>query len=138
MAEELAKPEIDALIQEKLTKAMAAGTPQAQMLMMAAGMIGGPDKLVPMIKPMLQDFGNEMVTMFTKKFDPKTVLDIDKVRLEIDELMTEKLRLLTPDIVKKLIESVIRQHLGWLIVWGNVFGGLIGIISLAAGYGQGS
>ena len=36
---------------------------------------------------------------------------------------------LTPDKVKQIIEDVIRQHLGWLIVWGNVFGGLIGLIS---------
>ena len=33
----------------------------------------------------------------------------------------------------QLMESVIREHLGWLIVWGNVFGALIGIISQAAG-----
>lgn len=34
------------------------------------------------------------------------------------------------------MEQVIRTHLGWLIVWGNVFGALIGVISLALGYGQ--
>jgi hypothetical protein len=30
-----------------------------------------------------------------------------------------------------------RRHLGWLIVWGNVFGGLIGLLSraVAAGWG---
>ena len=50
--------------------------------------------------------------------------------------MTEKLQLLTADRVKELMEEVIRDHLGWLIVWGNVFGGVIGVVSLAAGYGS--
>ena len=35
----------------------------------------------------------------------------------------------------QLIEDVIREHLGWLIVWGNVFGGTIGLVAQAAGYG---
>lgn len=38
---------------------------------------------------------------------------------------------LTPERVKQLMEDVIREHLGWLIVWGNVFGGVIGIIAKA-------
>ena len=41
---------------------------------------------------------------------------------------------LTPEKVKSLMEEVIRTHLGWLIVWGNVFGSLIGILSVVAGY----
>lgn len=51
-------------------------------------------------------------------------------------MMTEKLQELTPDKVKLLMEEVIRKHLGWLIVWGNVFGGFIGIVSLFVGYGD--
>ena len=43
--------------------------------------------------------------------------------------------MITPAMVKELLEEVIRVHLGWLVVWGNVFGGLIGIISTAVGYG---
>jgi hypothetical protein len=39
------------------------------------------------------------------------------------------------DVSGQLMEEVIRKHLGWLIMWGNVFGGLIGIVSLACGYG---
>ena len=41
---------------------------------------------------------------------------------------------LTPEKVKTLMEEVIRTHLGWLIVWGNVFGSLIGVVSVALGY----
>ena len=37
---------------------------------------------------------------------------------------------------KVLLEQVIRRHLGWLVVWGNVFGAIIGVLTLAFGYGQ--
>ena len=36
--------------------------------------------------------------------------------------------------VKEMMEEVIREHLGWLIVWGNVFGALIGLAARALGY----
>ena len=65
-----------------------------------------------------------------------TTHTVDRIREEIDQLMTEKLKLLTAPMVKKLLEEVIRTHLGWLIVWGNVFGGIIGLISQAAGFGM--
>ena len=35
---------------------------------------------------------------------------------------------------RQLIEAVMKANLGWLVVWGNVFGGIIGVISEAAGY----
>jgi hypothetical protein len=27
------------------------------------------------------------------------------------------------------VQTMIKQHLGWLVVWGGVFGGLIGFAS---------
>lgn len=30
----------------------------------------------------------------------------------------------------QLVEEMIRTHLGWLVVWGNLFGGLIGKLGL--------
>ena len=28
---------------------------------------------------------------------------------------------------KEIVEEMIRRHLGWLVLWGGVFGGLIGL-----------
>ena len=46
---------------------------------------------------------------------------------EVDRLLEKRLESLGPEQVKHIIEDVIRRHLGWLVVWGNVFGGLIGL-----------
>ena len=46
--------------------------------------------------------------------------------------MEERLKELTAERVKGLIEAVMRAHLGWLVVWGNIFGGAIGVASEAA------
>lgn len=53
------------------------------------------------------------------------------MKYELDQLMTTKLEELTPNMVRILMEEMIRDHLGWLIVWGNIFGGGIGIITQA-------
>jgi uncharacterized membrane protein YheB (UPF0754 family) len=52
----------------------------------------------------------------------------------VDQLLSAKLEELTPEKVKQMMEEVMREHLGWLIVWGNIFGGAIGLLSHALGY----
>jgi hypothetical protein len=32
-------------------------------------------------------------------------------------------------MVKEIMQQMIRDHLGWLVVWGGVFGGLIGLVT---------
>jgi len=34
---------------------------------------------------------------------------------------------MTPEMVKDIMQEMIRKHLGWLVVWGAVFGGIIGL-----------
>jgi len=48
---------------------------------------------------------------------------------KIDTIITEKLDTLTPKDVKSLVEKLIKEHLDWLVVWGGVFGGVIGLVS---------
>ncbi len=92
------------------------------------GMFGGSfDQMIPMIKPALSGLSTSMI----ENLDMKKIVSVPRLKQEIDLLMTEKLELLTPELVKTLIEKMIRKHLGWLIVWGNVFGGVIGLVSQA-------
>ncbi|SFV71107.1 hypothetical protein MNB_SV-13-963 [hydrothermal vent metagenome] len=53
----------------------------------------------------------------------------DDIIDSIDTLITQRLDALSPKMVKDLVQALIKEHLGWLVVWGGVFGGLIGLIS---------
>jgi len=44
----------------------------------------------------------------------------------IDNIVSKRLDELSPKMIKELVQTLIKEHLGWLVVWGGVFGGLIG------------
>ena len=46
-----------------------------------------------------------------------------KIQLHLEEKLAE----LDAASVKKVIKDSIRNQLGWLVVWGNVFGALLGV-----------
>lgn len=47
----------------------------------------------------------------------------------IEKVIDSRLNELTPQMVKEIVQKLIKEHLGWLVVWGGVFGGLIGLVS---------
>jgi uncharacterized membrane protein YheB (UPF0754 family) len=47
----------------------------------------------------------------------------------IDTIVETRLAELTPVMVKEMLYALMKEHLGWLVVWGGVFGGVIGIVS---------
>ena len=49
----------------------------------------------------------------------------------IEEVVDNRLNELTPQKVKEIIEEMIKEHLGWLVVWGGIFGFIIGVIKMA-------
>jgi uncharacterized membrane protein YheB (UPF0754 family) len=53
----------------------------------------------------------------------------DDILAKVDVIVSRRLAELTPEMVKDIIELMIQEHLGWLVVWGGVFGGLIGLIT---------
>lgn len=50
---------------------------------------------------------------------------LDRVNVIVEKRLEE----LTPRMVKEIIQLMIRAHLGWLVVWGGVCGGLIGFVA---------
>ena len=46
----------------------------------------------------------------------------------IENILDARLADLSPNDVKIIIQKMIREHLGWLVVWGGFFGGLLGLI----------
>ncbi len=48
----------------------------------------------------------------------------------IETIVESRLAELTPIMVKEMLHTLIKEHLGWLVVWGGVFGGLLGLASV--------
>jgi uncharacterized membrane protein YheB (UPF0754 family) len=101
------------------------GSPLGGMLNMA----GGRKALEPLKAPItakLKDVIAELVNNPGEAGDGDfTDSLIQQVELIIDKRLAE----LTPTMVKQIIEDMIRRHLGWLVVWGGVFGGAIGLVA---------
>jgi uncharacterized membrane protein YheB (UPF0754 family) len=53
----------------------------------------------------------------------------EQMLLQVNTLVQRRLEELTPQMVKEIMQQMIRDHLGWLVVWGGVFGGLIGLVT---------
>ncbi len=89
------------------------------------GMFGGADALKPLKEPI-----KERLIQVIKKMaeDPETAgLGYDALIEKAEDLVQKRLDELTPQMVKEIIQNMIREHLGWLVVWGGVFGGIIGL-----------
>jgi hypothetical protein len=52
---------------------------------------------------------------------PSPAFQAKAMRGQVEELMKTKLEMLTPVMVKELVEEMIRTHLGWLVVWASQF-----------------
>ena len=92
--------------------------------------MAGTDILKLVVKEFLTGLNAELMPQLQGKLFSK--IDPRAVREQVDVLLERKLQELTPETVKEMMEHVMREHLGWLIVWGNVFGGSIGLLSRAA------
>ena len=59
----------------------------------------------------------------------QSITSSDDFSERIGGIVKGRLDEMTPELVKDIMQRMIRKHLGWLVVWGAVFGGLIGLIS---------
>jgi len=90
--------------------------------------------LVPIVRPFLQKTGQSLAPVLKEKIKRMDLMnDLESVNKQIDNMLTTRLEELTPEKVKMLLSEVMKEHLYWLIIWGNVFGGLLGLISTAIG-----
>ncbi len=47
----------------------------------------------------------------------------------IESIVVSRLEEFTPVMIKEMLFGLMKEHLGWLVVWGGVFGGVIGLLS---------
>ena len=99
------------------------------------GMFGGVAALDPLQEPFEIKMKSAMkVIVSTSQFQDTLKQSLnstsfnDDLTTKIDTIVTARLDELTPKMVKNIIQDLIKEHLGWLVVWGAIFGGLIGFI----------
>ena len=98
------------------------------------GMFGGAKALAPLKDPFIEkmkislnDMAHGESFQDSVKSKLSSVSVFDDIHLHIEHIVQSRLDELTPQMVKDIVQTMIRAHLGWLVVWGGVFGGVIGL-----------
>jgi len=94
-------------------------------------MFGGAKVLEPLREPFKEEFRARLKQIVASLDISHSHSSFEKVQPLIEGLVRGKLDELTAPQVKQILSDLIREHLGWLVVWGGVFGALIGILSTA-------
>ena len=100
------------------------------------GMFGGEAALEPLREPFTKKLQASIISISQSdafqdvvnealKSDDLSEDIYNKLSLIVDARLEE----LTPAMVKEIVQDMIKEHLGWLVIWGAVFGGLIGLFS---------
>jgi uncharacterized membrane protein YheB (UPF0754 family) len=96
-------------------------------------MMGGAEALVPLKEPFTEKMRVtllEMVDSDNFKAALQHGLNAHKIGEDIvgkiETVIDKRLGELTPQLVKEMVQLIISEHLGWLVVWGGFFGGLMG------------
>jgi uncharacterized membrane protein YheB (UPF0754 family) len=88
--------------------------------------VGGIKALDPLKEPLKKKNKESIEELSTKNFEESDQFS-DNIRNEIELLVNSRLDELSPEQVKIIVKDIIHKHLGWLVVWGGVFGFLIGL-----------
>jgi uncharacterized membrane protein YheB (UPF0754 family) len=87
-------------------------------------MLGGRKALEPLKEPITLKLQEIIWEMKESKTGDKNLAT--SLLSQVEQIVDQRLDELTPVQVKNIIQEMIRQHLGWLVVWGGVVGGFIG------------
>lgn len=100
------------------------------------GMFGGEKALETMRDPFTNKLRAAVVTIANSDaFNDQIKLHLqdsslsDDMLSSIESVIDTRLDELTPVMVKEIVQNFMKEHLGWLVVWGGFFGGLIGLVS---------
>ena len=93
-------------------------------------MVGGRAALEPLKEPIIVKLKGVVTELASSPAAAGQGGDFTSALIvQVEKIIDARLAELTPQMVKTIIEDMIRKHLGWLVVWGGVFGGLIGVVA---------
>ncbi len=99
-------------------------------------MVGGSEALQPMKEPFIKKMkvsiqeisqSEQFNNLLREELEQPDM--IANMQEKVSNIIEKRLNELTPQLVKEIIQTMIKKHLGWLVVWGGVFGGVIGLIA---------
>jgi len=100
------------------------------------GMFGGEAALEPLKEPFTLKMKNSINTIVHTDAFQTTLKEAlssgdmsDTIQEKIQTVVYQRLEELDAKMVKNIVLDMMKEHLGWLVVWGGVFGGLIGLAS---------
>ncbi len=100
------------------------------------GMFGGEKALETLREPFTNKLKVAVITIANSdSFNDQIKLHLqdsslsDDMLVSIETVIDARLEELTPVMVKEIVQTFMKEHLGWLVVWGGFFGGLIGLVS---------
>ena len=97
----------------------------------ALKMFGGKAALAPLKAPVVEKLKGVVSELAQTAGEGEGSQFTDGLVQQVELIIDARLAELTPQKVKEIVEEMIRRHLGWLVLWGGVFGGLIGLVSEA-------
>ena len=99
------------------------------------GMFGGADALENLRKPFRRRIREHLMKLLDSETFRETLraqmaqmVSAEALQDNIADIVNRRLEELTPGMVKDLVQNMMQRHLGWLVVWGAVIGGLIGLV----------
>lgn len=99
-------------------------------------MVGGSEALAPLKVPFIEKMKITVIELTqSPEFNALLRDELEQPNIikgmqeKVSDIIEKRLNELTPQLVKEIIQTMIKQHLGWLVVWGGVFGGIIGLIA---------
>ena len=104
-------------------------------------MVGGSEALTPLKEPFIEKMkttvkeitqSEEFNLLLREELEQPNI--IEGMQEKVSDIIEKRLNELTPQLVKEIIQTMIKEHLGWLVIWGGIFGGLIGLVAALSGY----
>jgi uncharacterized membrane protein YheB (UPF0754 family) len=99
------------------------------------GMFGGESALEPLKEPFTLKMKASIISIVNTQSFQDTLHEMlnnsdisNDIYEKLSTVVSARLDELTPKMTKEIIQDMIKEHLGWLVVWGAVFGGLIGLV----------
>ena len=97
-------------------------------------MVGGKEALEPLREPIILKLKDMIADLASEGAKNVGNNDLASTLItKVEHIIDKRLKELTPENVKQIVENIIKQNLSWLVVWGGIFGGSIGLAVGALG-----